>query len=250
MSLQNKVAIVTGASRGIGRATALRLAQEGATVVVNYCSNAADAEAVIVEIKTTSPSNQSIAVRADVSKYVECKNLIDQVVEQFGRIDLLVLNAGILTNESLAQITEDSFDKSFGVNVKGPLFLTQFAVPHMPRDSRVIFFSSSLTTASTVMPNYALYNATKGAIENLSRVLAKDLGRNGITVNTVSPGPTGTELFLEGKSQDQVKFFAGLSPFNRLGQPEDIAGVVAFLCGKDSAWISGQNIRINGAFVV
>ncbi|KAJ3282510.1 hypothetical protein HK104_010859 [Borealophlyctis nickersoniae] len=152
--------------------------------------------------------------------------------------------------QSLHEITEESFDKSFGVNVKGPLFLTQTAAPKMPEGGRIIFLSSGLTSATAVPPNYALYSATKGAIEQLGRVLAKDLGKRGINVNTVSPGPTATDLYLHDKSEQQLNFAANMSPFGRIGQPDDIASVVAFLAGPDAKWVSGQNVRVNGAFAV
>ncbi|KAJ3196544.1 hypothetical protein HK101_008553 [Irineochytrium annulatum] len=243
--LAGKVAIVTGASRGIGRAIAERLSADGANVVVNFASSQAAADKVVASLPT-----KSIAVKADVAREDACKALVQAAMDEFGRIDILVLNAGVLTNETLDQITSESFDRSFAINVKGPLLLTKLSHPHMAPGSRVIFFSSSLTSASTVTPNYALYNATKGAVEQLSRTLAKDLGKKGICVNTVSPGPTATELFKDGKSQQQLDFFAGLSPFGRLGEPADIASVVSFLAGPDSAWVSGQNIRVNGGFVV
>ncbi|TPX65475.1 hypothetical protein SpCBS45565_g05171 [Spizellomyces sp. 'palustris'] len=250
-SLTGKVALITGGSRGIGRAIAQRLAKDGATVIINYSSSAADAETLIKDIvDQIKPDVRPLAIKADVSKLDQCKALVQQSLQAFGRVDILVLNAGILPMEDLSQITEESFDRTFGVNVKGPMFLTQLLAPQMSSNSRVIFFSTSLTGASTVMPNYALYNSSKGAIEQLARVLAKDLGRRGINVNVVSPGPTATDMFYSGKTEEQVKFIANLSPFGRLGTPKEIAGVVAFLAGPDSAWVSGQNIKANGAFVV
>ncbi|KAJ3286196.1 hypothetical protein HK104_009146 [Borealophlyctis nickersoniae] len=249
LPLTNKVAIVTGGSRGIGRSICQRLAQDGANVVVNYNSNAAEAQSVVDEINAAG-KGKAVAVQADVSKVGDVKVLVGRCEEEFGKIDFLVLNAGIQMNQSLHEITEESFDKSFGVNVKGPLFLAQTAAPKMSEGGRIIFFSTSLTAATMVAPNYALYNATKGAVEQLARVLAKDLGKRGINVNTISPGPTATDLFLNGKSEQQINFLANLSPFGRLGQPDDIASVVAFLVGPDAKWVSGQNIRVNGAFVV
>ncbi|KAI8621675.1 NAD-P-binding protein [Chytriomyces sp. MP71] len=247
--LLGKTALVTGASRGIGSAIASRLARDGANVIVNYNRGEADAISVTSRLATAA-GNTHAHIQADVGSLAALTRLKDAAMEKFGRVDILVLNAGIQRNQALEQITEASYDESFNVNVKGPLFLTQMLAPHMDEGGRVVFFSTSLTTASAVAPNYTLYNATKGAVEQFARTLSKDLGRRGITVNTISPGPTKTELFLADKTEQQVQFFKGMSPLGRLGEPEDIANVVSFLAGPDAAWVSGQNIRVNGAFVV
>ncbi|KDO28504.1 hypothetical protein SPRG_06743 [Saprolegnia parasitica CBS 223.65] len=252
LKLAGKVALVTGASRGIGRAIAAKLAQDGASIVLNYATNEADAVAAVEATKAhfTLPSQRAIHVRADTAVYAQCRHLIDETIDAFGQLDILVLNAGVLINHSLAEITEESFDRSMNVNVKGPLFLTQIASPKLPEGGRVIFISSTLTAFSGIMPNYALYATTKGAVEQLSRTLAKDLGRRGITVNTISPGPTATELFFKDKSDETIEMFKRLAPTGRLGEPDDIANVAAFVAGPDSAWVNGQNIRANGGYVV
>ncbi|OQR84407.1 short chain dehydrogenase/reductase family oxidoreductase [Achlya hypogyna] len=252
LKLAGKVALVTGASRGIGRAIAARLAADGASVVINYASCEADAEAAVAATQQhfTIPSQRAIHVRADTAQLAECRRLVDETMAAFGRLDILVLNAGILTNQSLDQITEESFEHSIAVNVKGPLFLTQIAAPHLTEGGRVVFISSTLTAFSGIMPNYTLYATTKGAVEQLSRTLAKDLGRRGITVNTVSPGPTATELFFKDKSEATINMFKSLAPTGRLGEPQDIANVVAFIASPDAAWVNGQNIRANGGYVV
>ncbi|CAK4661971.1 hypothetical protein LEN26_001446 [Aphanomyces euteiches] len=251
MSLIGKVALITGASRGIGKAIAQRLANDGASVIVNYASNSTHAESVVQDINSKATHDQrAIAIKADVSSYDECKSLVQQSLDAFGKVDIVILNAGILNNVTLDQITEEAFNQSIGINVKGPLFLTQLLSPTFQPGSRVIFISSSLTATSSITPNYTLYVTTKGAIEQLSRVLARDLGKRGITVNTVSPGPTNTELFYEGKSEAVVNAITSVNPLGRVGEPEEIANVVAFVAGPDSSWVNGQNIRANGGSVV
>jgi len=240
--LQGKVAIVTGGSKGIGKATALKLAQDGAKVVVNYSHDAKDADEVVKAIG----AENAIAVQADASKIEEIGELVDATVQKFGKIDIVVASAGVLRLNELDKITEAEFDFSFDLNVKGPLFLAQKAVPHMAKGSRIILFSTTLTAASTVQPNYITYVATKGAVEQLVRALSKDLARKGILVNAVSPGPTATDLFLKGKSEQLLKAIAGFNPQNRIGQPEEIADVVAFLSGDASSWVTGQTLRVNG----
>ncbi|KAH9115199.1 hypothetical protein AeMF1_010746 [Aphanomyces euteiches] len=251
MSLKGKVALVTGASRGIGKAIALRLARDGASVVVNYATNAASAQTVVDEIQAKAGDGQrAVAIQADVSQYNECQSLVQKSLAAFGQVDIVVLNAGILHNLALAQITEEAFDRSIGINVKGPLFLTQLLAPSLKPGARIVFLSSSLTAMSSITPNYALYVTTKGAIEQLSRVLARDPGKRGVTVNTLSPGPTNTELFYEGKSEAIVNAIAHMSPFGRVGEPDEIANAVAFLSGPDASWVNGQNLRVNGGAVV
>jgi len=238
--LAGKVAIVTGGSKGIGRATALSLARQGANVVVNYSSDSAAAESVVSEIG----ANRAIAVQGDAGKIADIEKLVAATVERFGKIDIVVANAGVLPMKDLEHTTEDDFDKTFELNVKGPYFLVQKSAPHMSAGSHVILISTSLCTASTVQPPYLLYNATKGAIEQMVRVLSKDLGRRQISVNCVAPGPTGTELFLRGKPEPVLKMIAGFSPQNRIGEPDEIAEVIAFLSA--SSWVSGQTVRVNG----
>lgn len=245
--LEGKVALVTGASRGIGRSTALALAREGANVIVNYVSSTAAAEEVVKEIG----SDHAIAIRADVSKGAGIEMLVQQTVQRFGKIDILVLNAGLLWQTGdLISITPSDFDNLFAVNVRGPLFTVQKAVPHIPDGGRILLFSSSLTVASMITPNYLLYTATKGAIEQMTRVLAKDLGRRGITVNTISPGPIGTDAYFVGKTEQMVQLQSNLAPAGRLGKPEEVANVIAFLASDESQWINGQNVRINGGMTI
>jgi 3-oxoacyl-[acyl-carrier protein] reductase len=161
-----------------------------------------------------------------------------------------VLNAGIMGSSTLSSLTEEFYDSHFSTNVKGPLFLVQAAVPHMPEGGRVIFFSTGLTISSAITPNYLVYAATKGAVEQLSRVLAKELGAKGITVNAIAPGPVGTELFLKGKPDALIEGIKKSGPFGRLGEPEDIAGAVSYLAGPGARWVSGTCLRVTGAMIV
>ncbi len=241
-SLAGKVAIVTGASRGIGRAIALKLASNGASVVVNYAGNTEKAQEVVTEIEKLQV--QAISVQADVSKVAEIQQLFDQTIERFGKVDILVNNAGITFYKLITEVTEEDFDKIFAINVKGTYFACQQAAQHMADGGRIINFSSS--TTAMMLPKYSAYVATKGAVEQTTRVLAKELGAKGITVNVISPGPTDTELFRQGKTEEQINNFAQMAALGRLGQVQDLADVVAFLASDEARWITGQNIRVNG----
>ncbi|KAK9312382.1 hypothetical protein V1522DRAFT_413000, partial [Lipomyces starkeyi] len=241
-ALAGKVALITGGSKGIGRATALRLAQEGANVVINYSSDASAAEEVVKLIG----ADHSLAVKADAGNIAELERLVNETVTKFGKIDILVPNAGVMLMKDLETTSEHDFEVSMALNVKGPYFLAQKAAPHMAPGSHIIFFSTTLCAASTVTPNYLLYVTTKGAVEQMTRVMSKDLARKGISVNAVAPGPTGTDLFFRGKSEQVLKMIAGFNPQNRIGTPGEIADVVAFLGGDGSKWITGQTVRVNG----
>ncbi|KAF9445127.1 NAD(P)-binding protein [Macrolepiota fuliginosa MF-IS2] len=255
-SLVGKVAVVTGSSRSIGAAIAKALGAEGANVVVNYVSDAGAAEEVASAIKS-SGKGDAIAVRANAATIEGGRSLIDAAVQKWGHLDILVLNAGIMGSKVLADVDEAFFDSHIQTNVKAPLFTVKYALPHLstrtlflmsckPAGGRIIFFSSSLTAASTVLPNALSYVASKGAIEQISRVLAKDLGGRGITVNTISPGPVDTPLFRTGKPNQVIDFISKQNPNNRLGLPEDIAPMVAFVASPAAQWLNGQNLRING----
>ena len=241
-SLAGKVAIVTGASRGIGRAIALRLSQEGASVVVNYARGADQAKDVVSAIEAAG--GQALAVQADVRKTAEIRDLFYRTQETYSQIDILVNNAGVILYKPLAEVTEAEFDNLFAINVKGTFFACQEAAKRMAEGGRIVNFSSS--TTAMLLPTYGAYVATKGAVEQLTRSLAKELGDRQITVNVSSPGPTDTELFTVGKTAEQIQRFTQMTALGRLGKVEDIADVTAFLCSKQARWITGENLRVNG----
>ncbi|QDS69548.1 hypothetical protein FKW77_007798 [Venturia effusa] len=243
MSLSGKVALITGGTKGIGKATALKFVAEGAVVVVNYGRDAAAAKALVEEVG----ADKVLAVQGDAGKISDIEKIVAAAIEKFGKLDIVMANAGIMPMKDLEHITEDDYERVMTLNVKGPLFLAQKAVPHMAPGSSLILVSTTLAVASTVAPGYLPYLASKGAIEQMTRVLAKDLGTKSIRVNAIAPGPTGTDLFLEGKPEQMIQGIAKASPFNKLGLPEEIADVAAFVAGDASRWLSGQIVRVNGA---
>ncbi|MDK1490656.1 SDR family oxidoreductase [Sinorhizobium sp. 7-81] len=238
----NKVAIVTGASRGIGAAIAERLARDGFTVVINYSGEAAPAEALTRRIEQRG--GRALTAKADVSSAEAVRRMFDAAETAFGGVDVLVNNAGILKTATLADTRDDEFDRHFAVNVKGTFNTMREAARRMRDGGRIVNFSS--TTLALNMPGYAAYNGTKAAVEAFTRVFAKELRGRNITVNAVAPGPIATDLFLTGKSDELIANFAKMPPLERLGQPDDIANVVAFLAGPDAGWVNGQILRANG----
>ncbi|KAF8682090.1 hypothetical protein AX14_004393 [Amanita brunnescens Koide BX004] len=248
-SLIGKVAIVTGSSRSTGAAIAKALGEQGANVVVNYLHSEEEASKVVQAVR--AQGRGAVAIRSDVSSLDGVRHLVNEAMRAFGKIDILVLNAGIMKSKPLAEVDEEFFDAHIDFNVKAPLFFVKAASSYLPSPGgRIIFFSSSMTDTPAIIPNMLCFLASKGAIEQIARVLAKDLGAKGITVNTVSPGPLDTAQFREGKSQKWIDFFSKQSPSNRLGLPEDVAPLVAFLSSPAAQWINGQNIRVNGGSVL
>ena len=243
MSLANKVALITGGTKGIGAATAQILVSKGAKVVVNYGRDSAAASDLVSKL---GGSSNILAVQADAGSLPEIEKLVKCTVEHFGKIDILIPNAGILSMKTVENTSEQDFDRIFNLNVKGPYFLIQKAIPHMSSGSRIVMLSTTQNFASTVSAPYTLYCATKGAIDQMVRTMAKDLASKGISVNACAPGPTGTDLFLEGKSEQILKTIAGLNPFNKIGSPDDVAELIVFLSSPEAAWVNGQTVKANG----
>jgi 3-oxoacyl-[acyl-carrier protein] reductase len=229
------VAIVTGSSRGIGAAIAQRLGSDGYAVVVNYAGNAEEAARVVQGI--AAAGGQAAAIRADVADPAAVRRLFDEAERLYGRVDVLVNNAGIMPPSlpPLADTDDRTFDSLFSVNVKGSFNTLREAAARLQTGGRIVNFSSSVI--GLALPGYAIYAATKAAVEVMTNILARELRGKGITVNAVAPGPTATALFLNGKSPEVVERLAKAAPLERLGTPEDIANAVAFLAGPDGAWV-------------
>jgi 3-oxoacyl-[acyl-carrier protein] reductase len=245
MNTSDRVAIVTGASKGIGAAIARHLARDGTAVVVNYASNAAAAAEVVADIERIG--GRAIAVQADIGEPAAAQKLFDAATQAFGGVDILVNNAGVMELSPIAEATDASFERQLSANLGGVFRGMREAGRRLRDGGRIISFSSSVV--GLYQPGYGVYAATKAAVEAMTHILAKELGSRGITVNAVAPGPVGTDLFLTGKSQEQVSAIARMNPLGRLGTPDDIARVVAFLAGPDGAWINGQVIRANGGVI-
>ncbi|MBT9470431.1 MAG: SDR family oxidoreductase [Pseudomonadota bacterium] len=241
----NKVAIVTGASGGIGAAVAERLAKDGFTVVVNFAGNAAPAQALAEQIK--AHGGQAIVAQADVSDPEAVRRMFDSAQTAFGGVDVLVNNAGIMNLAPIADSDDALFDRQIAVNLKGSFNTLREAANRLRDGGRIINFSSSVV--GMLQPGYGVYAATKAAVEAMTGVLAKELRGRDITVNSIAPGPTATKLFLDGKPQEVIDRLSKMAPLERLGQPADIAAAVAFLAGPDGAWINGQTLRANGGII-
>lgn len=241
----SKVAIVTGASRGIGAAVAERLARDGFTVVINYAGDAVSAEALARKIETAG--GRALTAQADVADAAAVRRMFDAAETAFGGVDVLVNNAGVMQLAPIGDTDDALFDRTVAINLKGTFNTLREAARRLRDGGRIVNFSTSVV--GTNFPTYGVYVATKAAVESLTHVLSKELRGRSITVNAVAPGPTATELFLKGKSDEQVNQLAKAAPLERLGQPEDIASVVAFLAGPDGGWVNGQVLRANGGLV-
>jgi 3-oxoacyl-[acyl-carrier protein] reductase len=237
-----KSVIVTGASRGIGRAVATRLAHDGFAVVVNFAGNSTKAEEVVAEIK--GAGGQAIAVQADVANAADVERLFKETVGTFGGINVVVNCAGIMPLSPIDRLDLDLFDKVITTNLRGTFVVLGQASRQLSPGGRIIAFSSSVI--GMAFPTYGPYIASKAGVEGLVHVLVNELRGRNITVNAVAPGPVATELFLTGKDEAQVEHLRKLPPLERLGQPEDIANLVSFLAGPDGGWVNGQVLRANG----
>ncbi|KAH0662947.1 hypothetical protein KY290_030234 [Solanum tuberosum] len=252
LTLQDRVAIVTGSSRGIGKAIALHLASLGAKLVINYSSNSTQADDVVTQINSTSDSPRAIAVKANISDPDQVKSLFDAAESAFkSPVNILVNSAGVLDGKypSILNTTLEDFDRTFDVNARGAFVCCQEGAKRIKHGGggRIICLSTSL--AAAFRPGYGAYIASKAAVEAMVKILAKELKGTGITVNSVAPGPIATELFYEGKTEAMIKRVIDDCPHGRLGLPEDIAPVVGFLAGDASEWVNGQIIRVNGGFI-
>ena len=241
----NRVAIVTGASRGIGAAVAERLARDGFTVVINYAGNARHAEEVAGHIE--QDGGKAITAQADVSDSRAVARMFDAVEAAFGGVDVLVNNAGIMRLATIADGDDTLIESQIATNLKGSLNTMREAAKRLRAGGRIVNFSTSVVGLK--LETYGVYAATKAAIEVLTGILAKELRGRSITVNAVAPGPTATALFLDGKSPQLIEHMAKMNPLERLGTPQDIAAAVAFLVGSDGGWVNAQVLRANGGMV-
>lgn len=242
LSLTGKTALVTGGSRGIGAAIAHSLGVSGAKTLVVYNSNAAEADKIVKGI--ADAGGTAAAAKGDVSQASAAKALFDTAEKQFGKVDILVHAAGAILYKKIEDTTDDDFDRLMKLNVYGTFYLLREAARRVADDGRIITFSS--TTTKLMLPTYGPYVATKGAVEQITRVLAKELGPKKITVNCVSPGATATDLFLTGKTEEQIARNASMTNFGRIGEADDMTGLVTFLASSQAGWITGQNIACNG----
>src|ERR1700730_9281573 len=241
----NKVAIVTGASRGIGAAVAERIAADGFTVVINYSGDAKSAEALARKIE--GKGGRALTAKADVSDSNAVRGMFDAAEAAFGGVDVLVNNAGIMKLAKIADSDDALFDQHIAVNLKGTFNTLREAAKRLRDGGRMVNFSSSVLGIR--LETYGVYSATKAAVEMLTAILSKELRGRSITVNAVAPGPTATDLFLTGKSPELIERMAKMNPLERLGAPQDIAATVSFLVAPDGAWINGQTLRANGGMV-
>ncbi|EOW1909208.1 TPA: SDR family oxidoreductase [Yersinia enterocolitica] len=240
-----QVAIVTGASRGIGAAIAERLAQEGYTVLINYSRADDEAEALVRKIQQAG--GNALSAKGDISDPAAVAQLFTKAETAFGGVDVLVNNAGIMSLSTVADSDDEHFDRQIAINLKGSFNGMREAARRLRNGGQIVNFSTSVVGLK--LEKYAVYAATKAAVETMTAILAKELRGRDITVNAVAPGPTATDLFLNGKSAELIEKMAKMAPLERLGTPEDIAAAVAFLVGKDGGWINGQVLRANGGLI-
>ncbi|KPC53741.1 SDR family oxidoreductase [Amantichitinum ursilacus] len=239
-----RVALVTGASRGIGRAVAERLATDGFAVAVNYAGNTAEAQKTVEQIKAAG--GQAVAIQGDVGNPQDVARLFDTTQQTFGRIDVVVNAAGSMPMAPIDEANLDAFDSVIATNLRGTFLVLAQAAKRLGDGGRIIAFSTSVLAKS--FPGYGPYIASKAGVEGLVHVLANEMRGRNITVNAVAPGPVATEMFFKGKSEELINNIAKMNPMERIGQPAEIASVVSFLAGPDGAWVNSQVLRANGGF--
>lgn len=240
-----RVAIVTGASRGIGAAIARRLADDGHIVIVNFAGRVAEAEALVRAIE--ADGGRALVAQADIANADAVSRMFDTAEAAFGGVDILVNNAGVMQLASIADSDDALFDRLVAINLKGSFNTLRQASRRLRDGGRIVNLSTSVVGLN--LENYGVYAATKAALETLTRILSKELRGRSITVNAVAPGPVATDLFRDGKSPELIARMAKMNPLERLGTPEDIAAAIAFLVGRDGGWINGQIVRANGGMV-
>lgn len=242
MKLKGKVALVTGSGRGLGRVIALRLAEEGADLVVHYSASRQGADEVVAEVEARG--GRAIAVQADIAQRNDVQRLFEQVDQAFDRIDIVVNSAGVSNGTPLSDLKDEDVETLIGINLRGPLYITSEASKRMPEGGRVVNIASSL--AEFPLPGASLYAGTKAAMKAFTETWAKELGAKGITVNTVTPGATSPGM-METAPEGFREFFEKASPFGRIGRAEEVAAVIAFLCSPEASWVSGTHVLVNGA---
>ncbi|KAH8689373.1 putative versicolorin reductase [Talaromyces proteolyticus] len=258
--LQGKVALITGAGRGLGAAIAKELGSHGVSVIINYAKSAGPAQAVVDEIQALKGNPKAVAIQADVSKTPEVKRLFEEAIKQFGKIDIVVSNSGMEAFSAEEDVTEELYDKVFALNTRAQFFVAQHALIHCSEGGRLIL-TSSVAATMTGVPNHALYAGSKAAVEGFTRSFAADCGKKKITVNALAPGGILTDMYLEnswhyapggypGMPIAQIDAgIASLCPLGRTGKPIDVARTVAFLCSEEGEWINGQVIKLSGGSV-
>lgn len=243
--MSKKVILITGASRGIGAFTANVLAQQGHSIIINYARHDEEANKVVNKILASGGS--ASAFKANIAHSNEVKALFEYVIQTYGRLDVLINNAGIMALSKIEHVEDDSINQLLDVNLKGSLYTMREAAKHLSSGGKIINLSSSVVGMN--LEQYGVYTATKAAIESLTVILAKELRGRNITVNAIAPGPTATELFLDGKSEELIKKLSQAAPLERLGTVEDIAAVLDFAVNNASNWVNAQVLRVNGGMI-
>lgn len=245
--LAGKVAVITGAARNMGRGFAAELARRGADIVVHHHGPASQTEAEALAAEVQSLGRRALVVAGDLAQSENVRHLFDAVVQAFGRIDIVINNAGVVIKKPFTEITEADFDRAFGINAKAAFFVMQEAARRIADDGRIINMGTTLLGATTGM--YAVYAGSKAPLEDFTRALAKEIGARGVTVNVVAPGPIDTPFFHGEENDQSTAYLAHMSPQNRLGRIEDIVPLIGFLASEESRWVTGQTLFINGGFL-